>query len=199
MNKRISLLLIVLVATAVMTGCDPGQIEWMKAELQTSQADLAQFEKDLDAVVALQTEKAQDIAIMPPGAAREKAVDQYNQTNKVIKISRAAVGGTANLFGELSTQLETVTDGPGMLDASTKTIAPYFGGYEPLVLMGGGLIVALWRAYRSRSGARNLARSVNNEIKKLTPEQLTAIAAKQTPEAKRIVDEAQGKKWSLPI
>ncbi len=199
MIRHLSIFVLVLVAAVVLTGCNGEQIAQFRAQLQTSQAGLAQFQKALDAAVASQVETAQEIAIAPPGPAREKAVAQYNQTNEVIKISRSAVGGTANLFGELARELETVTDGPGMLDASTKTIAPYFGGYEPLVLMGGGLIVALWRAYRSRRGARNLARSVNDEIKKLTPEQLTAIAARQTPEAKRIVDEAQGKKWSLPI
>ncbi len=199
MIKRISLLAIVLVAAAVLTGCKPGQIEWMKAELQNSQADLARFEKALDATVAKQTEKAQDIAIMPPGPAREKAVDQYNQTNKVIKISRSAVGGTATLLGELARELETVKDEPDMLEATGKTIAPYAGGYGPLVLLGFSTAAAVWRAVRNRGIAVNAVASVDADIDKLTPEEKAQIFAKQTPATRRLVRQVQGKNISLPI
>ncbi len=199
MIKRFSLLLIVLVAAAVLTGCNSEQIAQFQARLQDSQADLGRIEKALDAAVNSQAEKAQDIAIMPPGPAREKAVDQYNQTNKVIKISRSAVGGTANLFGELAKELETVTDEAGLIEATGKTIAPYAGGYGPLIVLATGLIGAGIRAVQNRRAGVNAVESLDEVVANLTPAEKAKIIAKQKPATRRLVRYVHGKNIGLPI
>lgn len=164
--------------TSAIIGAGNDTIAVLDAQIADAQARLAQLEPGSDAYKA--AAKAIDIAV------KARSV-----TAKSVMELEGALDEEGNITPE------------GGVSVITNLLPPPF---NVIFALAAGTGVGVWRSRKVRDAAHNIAASIEQAMKaspKLSeamadPEVTAALSKAQTPLAKKIVDEAQGKK-SAPI
>ncbi len=203
---RISLLMCLLAVAASglllsASGCNAEQIAALKGTINKTQVEVDAVEAAVD---RLEEEKVQldtDIVQMPPGKERERAEIISDKLGKVIDAGKYRLGQLDKILTDLETRLADANDAWDVADAGVKTAAPFIPApWGPLVLATWGAVMT-YRSNRHRAAGRNLARSVDSSlgIEKMTDAEKAVIRSRQSPLAARIVDEAQGNAFKMPL
>lgn len=203
-RPRLAALVLLLLCSLLFTvGCEGlptvAQIRDIAAGVQkdvdAAQAVLDQAQPAIDAYRA-------EVEAMPDGDEKEAAEQILAAMEATLVKPREVVAKGSAVLAEINTRLAGLQDGDLVdvaeigIDVGASTLPPPWGA---LVGLGGGLAIGLFRAYQNRQTARNIAKSVDHIIKGVEPSESTAIAARQTLAAERVVDEAQGKAVRLPF
>ena len=139
------------------------------------------------------------IATMPAGPERDEAQAAVDLVRKLRADRAAELKALRARVAEVTAALRTAeTDADAMEEIGRIVGAATPQPWGTYIVLGSGLLAALWRAHSVRVSGRQIAESL---APVLTPEQRAEIdrSAVQKAGAKRIVDEALGEKTPLPI
>ena len=195
--KRTTIVLIAaLFGTFSLGGCSQEEVEKLKRDLLLGEADLAKAQRVVDDAKAELDVLAKQVEELPAGEQKVKATEQLAQARMLVQGGEKYIGTIRTRLSALNVRLEMVDNGPDMLQEITgeigEALPPPFGMYLSL---GGLLAAIIWRGVKNRTAAREIAASVDTI---LTDEQKAQIKG-QSDKARAIVDEAQSKKFKLPL
>jgi len=195
--KRTTIVLIAaLFGTFSLGGCSQEEVEKLKLDLVRGEADLAGVKALLVDAKAQLVDIEKQVAELPEGEEKTKATEQLVQLRLWIDGGEKHVAALLARLTTINEKLERIDNGPDMLLEITSEIGealpPPFGMYLSL---GGLLAAIIWRGVKNRTAAREIAASVDTI---LTDEQKAQIKG-QSDKARAIVDEAQSKKFKLPL
>lgn len=195
-RERIGLFALVI-ATAVLgiltaiTGCAADDIATAKAAIPAVQAEV---EKTQVALTQTQAEIA---------AAKAAGQDTAGAEQIAAAMQKSLAFAQATL-DKLNRVVANATSTADLIEQGSKEASSYAGGYGPLVALAGTTIAALVRSHQNRQAARDIAYAVEKAkvdgvIDFKQPDTQAKLSADMGARAKRIVDEAQGYGYPLPI
>ncbi len=197
----LSLVLLLLVCLP-QVGCTSEQVEKLKAALTNTQSDLERVEAAIEDAAELRAKVIQAVQDMPPGPDRDRAIEVVEKLDKVITTGQEWIAKANVTLQELNKRLEDTTDALGVTEAVLQTAAPFIPPPWGTLVAGIGVgVIGLIRSARTKATAKKVIQSVNPLIASLDlrKNQKDQIALIQGKAGKKLVDEAQGKKFSLPI
>ena len=190
----VALLFVGAVAVGVISGCNTAELPWAKAKARDLAAEIEQAKVEM-AELQAEAQAAVTAAQSDPTPAKQEKADEA--TTALQEKARA----TAKKMVELESLIGRI-DAARLADAEALAAAKEAAEFLPspwreVALMVGTLGVTLWTSFGHTktlvSKEREIGKSVVRSLDKvgLTAEQLATI--KQGPEAKALVNEAQGK------
>ena len=185
--KKLMLSLILVVVALVFTGCTPQRIKSLRKEVTNVKQDMNFAERNLITI-------REELSKLPDGAKKDSLLALETKFTYYLKTSATWVDQAEKTLIALDAGQNPWDVAESTITGITKLIPP------PYNIIGMGALAALGfaRAYQNRKAAKSIVLSVNPIVKK-NPSKLESISDAQTISAKRIVDEVQGKKFSLPI
>lgn len=193
---------VVLVGVALpvaLTSCVPSQVEETRAVIAQIKADMITISAEVATAKADLAEMEAAITAMPEGREKEVATEVAAKVSEGIAASEKWLGKATQATTALELALADAQDGFDVAEAVLNTardIAPPPWGYLASSL--GGLVLGLIRAAYNRSVARKVIRSVDTLVQP-DGNRSAIISAAQGAAGKRMVDEAQGKRFALPV
>jgi len=181
-------------------GCNELDIEAMKAEVSELRKDAAAGREALELSREQRAELAEAIAALPEGKTKDALVQVLNGLDVRIEQISGVLLNADEALGDYEMRLANARDGLDVAEATVQSTATFLPPpWNAMLAAGGGLILGLLRAAQNRKHGRAIAGSVDGRLTELDPAAAAAISAAQGAGAKRIVDEAQGKKLKLPF
>lgn len=162
----------------------------------------AQQGVDQAALVLEETRAALDEANARIDALEASGEAKEEELAEARKIAEEAEKAQAKAEGGLETA-QSILDkakedgGPGALEAIATTVGSATG--HPEIILIGTTLAALWRARNNRVLAKQTIASVQPIVSEASDAQKLRLEARQSPQVKSLVDEAQGKKLSIGI
>jgi len=202
------LLLIPLFLAAALPGCTGEQIRQAKATIATITAKAGAVQAEVDQAVAEKAELDARIAAMDPGPERDRAVALSAELQKVADVGRDWISKANESLSRLNAKLADADDALDLLEAGVEAAEPAIPvPWGSLVGFGSGLVFGLIRAWRTKTAAKNVVTSVQPAVDMyLDPderpergERRKTLVGGQTEAARRLVNEARGKKSGLPF
>ena len=198
-----TIILLAIGITAGAAGCTADQVEEIKAAVASIAGQRETVQMAADKAVADKAEMDAEIAAMPDGPAKDKAVAKSEKIGKIIEAYQEWLDRADATISALQAGLVEANDALDVAEAGLHATTPYLPlPWGALATGIGGLTIGLLRAYQNRKAGRNIAASVADIVAKeldLSPESAARLSAAQGATAKRIVDEAQGTKAVVPF
>ncbi len=201
MRFKTSLLCVLLLSLALIPGCTPEQVGKFKAAISSINDQRPAYEQmAADIEVKIQELDAY-IAALPEGEERDKALAVRAEWVGKYLIAANWLDKADRTVGEYNALIAEADDVWDIAIATVQAGAEYVPApWGKLILLGTSVLLGI-RARKNRLIGREVARSVQPFVTAALVDSTEAapILAKQSDAAKRLVDEAQGKKFSLPI
>lgn len=196
-------ILLILAAALSIAGCNPAQREQAQQYVQQAKeaAEAAQ-----EAVVQAQAARdaiAAEVSNLPDEEDRALWEDRMRAAEKALLAAQVRSEQAVQVLAEMNQTLGEADNLGDVIAGGAQAVAPVIPPpYGVLVGALGGLIGGLWRARHNRVAGRNLAGALES-VKEGPTINLGAnkdkISAMMGASGKRLVDEAQGKRWGLPF
>jgi len=192
-------LLIVLLLCAV--GCNDAQIAQMQEGVEILEQRIPDAQEALATAAAQSENLNAAIAMMPDGELKESLIKIKAQSDAVVIQAMAFLEKAEPRLAELKASLAEATDTLDVVDAGIRSAAPLIPAPWGSLLLGGWSIFATIRAAMNRRAARQVVKSVEPIVSKAvtSADEEYNIRTIQGPTGNRIVDEAQRKKFALPL
>ena len=202
--RAILMVLAVLMLFATPIGCTQADIDGIKQDLGLLQEQVGPMEEALALVIEQKAALDLEITKMEPGEEQDDAIALSKSMGSVIDVSREILEKGKVAMSGLQARLATAEDEIDVVDAAAKTATAFLPPpYNSLAFMGVGLAVGLWRAAKNLRTGRKLAKSVNPIVAgalKDNADLRRDLLIAQSPDVKKLVDEAQGKtKIKMPF
>lgn len=195
--------LLLLLCLFALPACDSmPSIDDVRTYAAAVEQDVQAARAVLESAVPARDAYAAQVAAMDPGEEKDAAQAILDGMNTAIDKPLAVIDKGEAILAHVNAQLAKAEAGDdfalaeiGVGTASKFAPAPW----GALIGLAGTTIIGFLRAAQNRRAARQIVKSVNPIVRNAGETERTAIAARQTPEAERIVDEAMGKRLALPL
>lgn len=206
-NRVLAVMMLALLGVMMIVGCTPEQMEEIKDVIGMTQDQIPPVQASLNQAEADRAKLEVDLLLLPAGPKRDKAVETIQRLDEVISASQEWLELANKSLLSLQARLASAENSVDVVEAALQTgleaARPFIPPPWGLVIgTTGGMALAIWRAIQNRNTAKNIARSVGPAVEeklKASPEEATRISSIQGTAGKRLVDEVQGKKFSLPF
>ncbi len=180
------------------SGCNSQQIEEIKSKLTATKDKVVDLQVSVDTAIAEQAKLQSAIVKMPDGSEKDRAIALAAGFADVIEIGQKSLGLAENALIELQGRLAHAQDAWDVADAGVKTAAPFIPPPYGTALLGIWGAVMTLRARHNRKAGKEAIASVSPFLD-MNDQAKNTVRSRQGPAAKRLVDEAQGKKFAFPI
>lgn len=188
--------ILALAALLLVGGCT---LDRLRSDVVDLQGKIEAYELQIEATRAHKVDLEEAIINMPPGEERDKAIGYVGTLDAWLLKAEGALNKLKGSLGRIEKDLELAEDEAEGLGIIGREAAEYLP--EPWKAFGiffAGLIPGLVRAGQNRHNARKVIASVDGSLA-LTEKDKEKISLAQGKGGKRLVDEAQRKKWALPF
>ena len=194
--KTYAILGLFVLLISVVAGCSLLEVEETvgvaEKEVSSISIQLEQAEFDL-------IEINKEVEALPEGPEKEKALEMQRTLLSYVVVVNEKLKIAEESLVKLKEDMANAPDDIGKIGAIGEAAKPFIPvPYQPLFGAVLGLTVGLVRAAYNKWNGKKVIRSVNNLVQ---PEgsQIDIIRAEQGYFGNRLVDEAQGKRFSLPF
>lgn len=193
------LALLTLIPVSMMGCGDSVNVDAFKAQIATLASQRDNLEKVVQEAEAQKANITALLELLPEGEAKEKALVLNQKLDLVITSANERLPALLTAIDELNERAQKAETAWDLADAGVQSSAPLIPApWGQLVLLGWS-VVSTVRAVMNRRAGKQIAASVEGKLNLTEPGIKADIRSQQGATAQRIVDEAQGKAFSLPL
>ena len=194
-------LLAVCLLCALVIGCNDEQLDRLRSGSKQAEATAEQVAGAMDVVIAEKATVDAAIVNLPPSEQRDKAIALSKSLGDKITVGRQWLDKAQATLATFNALLANAEDGFDAASATLTAAGPLLPQpWGALIAGAGGLMIGLVRAGYNRHLGRKIVRSLDTAgATRLTAKEILTINVAQGPTGRRLVDEAQGKKFALPF
>ncbi len=151
--KKLLCTLVILAVVLGLTGCDTEGIQELRDTITGAKTQLTRFD---EVVAELENDIVRQEIILvdlPEGPEKEEKAELVHNLRGLVKKYKAGSLALTEKITKFESELATAEDEIDVFESVGRTVAPFAGGYAPLVVLSVGLIGSIWRGIRKAKQA----------------------------------------------